>query len=131
MAVNWIFVDWRQSYSSQSHILGVKLFICNGVCPSLIPVNESGTAWKYFQISEHAWIWNHWVNNNANCIPEKDCCQFFDELTLLKIVNLVNIVVSSHNTKQQVLNDLPTHNQIVDGSQEYLDKINRWSKNPA
>ena len=37
-AVNWIFVDWRQSYSRQSHIRGIKLFIVNGVCPSLIPV---------------------------------------------------------------------------------------------
>ena len=60
-------------------------------------------------------------------------CQFVDKLTFLKIVNLVNIVISSHNTKQQVLNDLPKLGQILDGShlksQEYLDKINLWSKN--
>ena len=56
----------------------------------------------------------------------------FDELTFLKIVNLVNIVISSHTTKQQALNGFLTHGQIVDGShlksQEYLDKINLWSK---
>ena len=37
-AVNWIFVDWRQSYSRQSHIRGIKFFIVNGVYPSMIPV---------------------------------------------------------------------------------------------
>ena len=31
-------MDWRQSYTRQSHIRGIKLFIVNVVCPSLIPV---------------------------------------------------------------------------------------------
>ena len=53
-------------------------------------VNESESAWENFQISEHAWIWSHGVNNNVNCIPEED--------------------------RFQVLNDLPNNGQIVDGS---------------
>ena len=56
------------------------------------------------------------TNNNANCILEEDRYQFVDDLTFLKIVNLVNIGISSHNTKQQGLNDIPTHGHIV----EYL-----------
>ena len=54
-------------------------------------------------------------------------------MSFLEVVNLVNIGISSHYTRQQVPNDLPTHGQIVDScklrSQEYLDKINLWSDN--
>ena len=32
------FVDWKQAYSRQSHILGIRSFMANGVRPSLIPV---------------------------------------------------------------------------------------------
>ena len=68
------------------------------------------------------------TNNNANCILEEDRCQFVDDLTFFKIVNLVNIGISSHNTKQQVLNDFPTHGQIVEGS-HLKSQINMWYKN--
>ena len=79
------------------------------------------------------WEFDSQTNNNADHIPEEDRCKFVDDLSFLEVVNLVNIGISSHDTKQQVPNDLPTHGQIVDGShlksQEYLDKINLWSKN--
>ena len=42
-----IFIDWKQAYPRQSHILGVKSFILHGVRPSLIPVMIS-----YFQSRE-------------------------------------------------------------------------------
>ena len=73
------------------------------------------------------------TNSNANCIFRKTAANLSTIWPSFKIVNLVNIGILSHNTKHQVLNDLPTHGQIVDGShlksQEYLDKINIWSKN--
>ena len=79
------------------------------------------------------WEFDSQTNHNADCIPEEDRFKFVDDLSLLEIVNLVNIGISSHYTRQQVPNDLPTHGQIVDGcklrSQEYLDKINLWSDN--
>ena len=79
------------------------------------------------------WEFDSQTNNNADCIPAEDCFKFVDNLTFLEIVNLVNIGISSHNTRQQVPNDVPTHGQIVDGShlksQEYLDQINLWSDN--
>ena len=72
------------------------------------------------------------TNNNANCILVEDHYQFVDNLNFFEIVNLVNIGIFSHDTKKQVLNDLPTHGQIVEGSHlkslEYLDKIILWSK---
>ena len=79
------------------------------------------------------WEFDSQTNNNADCIPAEDRFKFVDDLTFLEIVNLVNIGISSHNTRQQVPNDVPTHGQIVDGShlksQEYLDQINLWSDN--
>ena len=40
-AVLATFIDWQEAYSRQSHILGVKSFIANGVRPSLIPLITS------------------------------------------------------------------------------------------
>ena len=37
-AVLCSFIDWKQAYSRQSHILGVQSFLTNGVRPSLIPI---------------------------------------------------------------------------------------------
>ena len=37
-AVICTLVDWKQAYSRQSHILGVRSFLENGVRPSLIPI---------------------------------------------------------------------------------------------
>ena len=79
------------------------------------------------------WEFDSHTNHNADCIPEEDRFKFVDDLSFLEIVNLVNIGISSHNTRQQVPNDLPTHGQMVDSaklkSQQYLDNINLWSDN--
>ena len=40
-AVLATFIDWKQAYSRQSHILGVRSFLANGVRPSLIPLITS------------------------------------------------------------------------------------------
>jgi hypothetical protein len=46
-------------------------------------------------------------------------------------VNLISIGLSSHNTRQQVPNDVPTHGQIILSSlllsQKYIDEIQRWT----
>ena len=61
----------------------------------------------------HPLGWKTWgTNNNANYILEEDRCQFVNDLTFLEIVNLVNIGISSHNTKQQLLNDFPTPTRL-------------------
>ena len=46
-AILCVFINWKQAYSRQSHILGVKYFIENGVRPNLIPLLIS-----YFQSRE-------------------------------------------------------------------------------
>ena len=70
------------------------------------------------------------MSNSRLPVPWVD---IINNLSFLEVVNLVNIGISSHYTRQQVLNNLLTHGQIVDGSrlrsQEYLNKINLWSEN--
>lgn len=56
-----------------------------------------------------------------------------DDLTTLEIVNLLTVGITSFNLKQQVPNDIPTHNQYISPenlkSQEYLNTINKWTTN--
>ena len=91
-AVLCLFVDWRQAYSRQCHLLGIKSFQENGVRPSLIPLLAN-----YFQEREMKVKWRgHYskprslpgggamgatlgnlefcsqTNHNADCVPEKD-----------------------------------------------------------
>ena len=65
------------------------------------------------------------TNNNSDCVPEADRFKFVDDLSILEVINLINIGTSSFNVRQQVPNDLPEHCQFVDNlelkSQAYLN----------
>ena len=71
------------------------------------------------------------TNHNADCVPAEDRFKWVDDLTILEIINLVNIGMSSHNFRQQVASDIPVHGQIVQNqelkTQHYLTKINQWT----
>ena len=140
-AVICSFVDWQQAYSRQSHILGIRSFIENGVQPRLIPFLTS-----YFQSREMKVKWHgklskprkmsgsmrsclgNWeldcqTNHSRDCVPEADRFKTVDDLTVLEIINFINIGISSHRMKQQVPNDISTHGQVVTNSQlKYLTK---------
>ena len=77
------------------------------------------------------WEFDSQTNHNADCVPVEDRYKFVDDLSVLEILNLVNIGISSGN-RQQVPSDLPVHGQFVDSSQlksqEYLRKINLWTE---
>ena len=79
------------------------------------------------------WEFDSQTNHNADCVPEQDRFKFVDDLSLLEIINLVNIGISSYNCKQHIPSDLPIHGQFVDNntllSQQYLDRINQWTEN--
>jgi hypothetical protein len=72
-------------------------------------------------------------NHSADCVEEKHRYKFVDDLTVLEIVNLLIVGMTSFNLKAQVPNDIPNHNQYIPSnnlrSQEYLNKINLWTKN--
>ena len=79
------------------------------------------------------WEFDSQSNHNADCVPENDRFKFVDDLTCLEIINLINIGIASHNCKQQVPNDIPSHGQIIPNSnlksQVYVEKISQWTKN--
>ena len=151
-AVLCTFIDWKEAYSRQSHVLGMRSFIENGVRPSLIPLLTS-----YFQSREMRIKWHgkfskskkmpgsgamgsnignlefdSQTNNNADCVPSKDRFKFVDDLSILEVINLINIGLASHNSKLQVPNDVPSHSQIIPNvhlkTQSYVDNIQKWTK---
>ena len=151
-AVLCSFIDWKQAYSRQSHILGVRSFIRNGVRPSLIPLLISYFQSRQMRVKWHGKLskscnmpgsgamgstignyeFESQTNQNADCVPEEDRYKFVDDLSILEIVNLISIGLSSHNTRRQVPNDVPTHGQIIPNShllsQKYIDEIQKWTE---
>ena len=152
-AVLCSFVDWRQAYSRQCHLIGMQSFKQNGVRPSLLPILAS-----YFQNRELQVKWKGQLsqprklpgggamgatlgniefrsqtNNNADCVSPEDRFKWVDDLTVLEKINLLNIGLSSYNYKQHVPSDSNTHGQFVNNqelkTQLYLDKINQWTLN--
>ena len=152
-AVLCTFIDWKEAYSRQSHILGVRSFLDNGVRPSLIPLLISYFQSREMRIKWHNkfsrprkmpgsgaigsnignWEFDSQINHNADCVPEEDRYKFVDDLTVLEIINLINIGISSHNFRNQVPNDVPSHGQIIPNvnlrSQGYIEDISKWTKN--
>ena len=70
-------------------------------------------------------------NNNSDCVPLHERYKYFDDLTVLEFVNLINIGLSSKNVRLSVPSNLPSHNQFVHRddlkTQGYLDKISKWT----
>ena len=70
-------------------------------------------------------------NNNTDCVPEDDRYKYFDDATVLEVINLLNIGLSSYRVKDTVPSHIPAHNQFIDSnnlkSQEYLNKISEWT----
>ena len=146
-----MFIDWKQAYSRQSHILGVKSFILNGVRPSLIPVLISYFQSREMRIKWHGTLsqprkmpgsgamgssignqeFSSQTNHNSDCVPKENRFKFVDDLSVLEILNLISIGIEPFDIMKQVPNDLPIHGQFVDSqklkSQEYLNEINRWT----
>ena len=60
-----------------------------------------------------------------------DRFKFIDDLSILEIINLLSVGICSFNIKQQVPNDIPSHNQFIPPenlkSQEWLKKIEQWT----
>ena len=71
-------------------------------------------------------------NNSADNISDDLKYRFIDDLSALELVNLLNIGIQSHNIKQQVPNNVPVHNQIIQSdklkSQQDIKDIDNWSK---
>ena len=64
-------------------------------------------------------------------MPEDNKFSFMDDLSLLEIINLINIGIASHNSKVHVPSNLPNHNQLIPSehlqTQKYLNDISKWT----
>ena len=69
-------------------------------------------------------------NTNANCVKEDFRWKWVDDLTLLEIINLLNIGISSYNTKLHVPNDLDINKHFIPPSNletnNHLKSIRNW-----
>jgi hypothetical protein len=146
-------IDWNNAFPRQCPKLGIESFIQNGVRPSLIPVLIN-----YFQDREMSVKWHgcrstvrqvtgggtqgatisllEYMSQSNNCadnVSESDRFRFLDDLSILEIINLLTVELRSFNLKQQIPNDIATHNQFIPPdnlqSQEWLDDISSWTDN--
>ena len=151
-AVVLSLIDWSQAFDRQSHTLGIKAFIANGVRPSLIPYLIS-----YFQDRRMIVKWNGVVssarplngggpqgatlglleylvqtNNNTDFLSLKEKFKFIDDLSILEIVNLIMAGISCYNFKSHVASNIGLHGQFIPGenlkTQSHLDKISTWTE---
>ena len=125
-AVILSLIDWSQAFDRQSHQLGIKSFIENGVRSSLIPYLIN-----YFQDRQMVVKWNECVssvrrlhgggpqgatfgnleylsqtNKNTDFLSTKEKFKFIDDLSILEIINLLMIGISSYNLKFHVALDI-------------------------
>ena len=146
-------IDWNNAFPRQCPKLGIESFMENGVRPSLIPVLIN-----YFQDRKMSVKWHGCrsvpkdihgggpqgatlglleyqaqSNHSADCVDVKDRFKFVDDLSILEIVNLLTVGITSFNIRQEVANDIPSHNQFIPShnlqSQVWLDEIDRWTEN--
>ena len=151
-AVLCLFVDWKQAFSRQCHTLGVKSFKENGVRPSLLPLlisyfegRRMRVKWRGTLSNERQlpgggamgatlgiWEYLSQTNDNGDSIPVEDRFKFVDDMTVLEVINLVNVAIQTYDVINHVPSDIAGHNQFIDGkelkSQEYLKDLNQWSK---
>ena len=152
-AVLATFVDWSKAYSRQCHKLGIESFIKNGVRPSLIPLLTSYFQNRKIIVKFHGkysepklqpgsgaqgatlgnWEFLSQTNNSSDCVPKDDRFKYVDDLSILEIINLLNIGLCSYNFKNQIPSDIPIHGQFINNddlkSQFYLNEINKWTIN--
>ena len=70
--------------------------------------------------------------SNANCVKEDFRWKWIDDHTLLDIINLLNIGISSYNTKLHVPNDLDINKYFIPPSNletnNHLRSISDWTE---
>ena len=71
------------------------------------------------------------TNNNFDFIEEDLRYKYFDDASILEIVNLLSIGIANHNPKPHVPSHIPSHNQFIPAefleSQQYLETISQWT----
>ena len=152
-AVLCLFVDWKQAFSRQCHTLGVESFKKNGVRASLLPLlisyfedRQMRVKWRG-NLSEvrklpgggamgatlGIWEFLSQTNNSADCVPMEDRFKFVDDLTVLEIINLLNMTIEPYDIINHIPSDISTNNQFIQAdqlkTQTYIEDLDKWSEN--
>ena len=151
MAVLATLVDWKKAFPMQCPTLGVKSFIKNGVRASLIPIIASFFEGRHMKVKWRGKLstlrylpgsgpqgstfgvleYLSQSNNNAENVPVDDRYKFMDDLTMLEIINLLDVGLASHNIRAQIPSNIPQHNQLIRSEHlkttEYIKTINNWT----
>ena len=73
------------------------------------------------------------TNDNANNIPVEDRYKYFDDLSFVEKINLMEAKIEKYNFKDHVSSEIPDHNQIIKNenlkTQSYINDINEWTEN--
>ena len=150
-AVILSMIDWAQAFDRQSHYLGIKSFIQNGVRPALIPIlidffqdRKMVVKWKGMKSSTRPLNgggpqggtlgiieYTSQSNDNSNFVDSKDKFKFIDDLSILELIALLSQGLASFYHKNSVPSDigidrayLPPENTKT---QEYLEKLSNWT----
>ena len=93
------------------------------------PLNGGGPQGSIFGILEYL----AQSNKNADCVECSERYKCVDDLTILEKIYLLLIGMASHNSHEQVPDDIPTASQIIPAehlkSQEHINSIQSWTKN--
>jgi hypothetical protein len=151
VAVILEMVNWSQAFDRQSHRLGIKSFIDNRVRPSLIPILMSFFQDRKMQVKWKGILSNVGTlpgggpqggtlgieeylsqsNNSTDFIDPKEKFKFIDDLSVLKVVNLISIGLASYNCRSHVPSDIGIDNSYLDKtnikSPQYLNNISDWT----
>ena len=144
-------IDWSQAFDRQCHKLGIQSFIDNGVRESIIPVMIS-----YFENRKMYVKWGgkysssrqmngggaqgslpgilEYLSQNNSCaqfLDQEDRYKFIDDLSILEIINLINIGLLPYNFKQHVSDEIKVGNLFLPPSnvksQQNLQQIEVWT----
>ena len=145
-------IDWAQAFDRQSHYLGIKSFIQNGVRPALIPVlidffqdRKMEVKWKGLRSSSRPLNgggpqggtlgiieYTSQSNDNSNFVPSSEKFKFIDDLSILELICLLSQGLASFYNKHSVPSDisiggsyLPPENTKT---QIYLKNLSNWTK---
>ena len=147
-----MMIDYAQAYEMQSHTLGVRSFISNGVRNSLVPVLVNFFSDRKIIVKwngEHSFprsvaagslqginaggileFLSH-TAHNLSFLDNDSAWKFIDDESYVEIVNLFQSGLASFNCKKQVPSDMSVNDMFLSSdnfhSQSYLDRINNWA----
>ena len=144
-------IDWSQAFDRQWPLLGVKSFIYNGVCKSVILGLINYFQNRQTKVKWHSKLssqrdlpgggpqgcslglleYDSQTNNNTDFLSEEDKYIVVDDLSMLAVTNPITVGLSSYNLKNYVASDIGigqsflTSNNVE--SQNHMNKISQWT----